>query len=152
MRGVSGFLRLHPLTLLQGFDPERFGFGEPARAKGEAGPGSAEFVVAVSAIRRFEECPLYWVTPESDNTLIDGVRIELDDGRLLVVADDAADPALRFVAVLDRLTRAGGVAELPPSRLRRVLRRRPAIDGHVSQVYAAGAACADRAAAAEGDD
>ncbi|MFN4262461.1 MAG: hypothetical protein ACK4IT_02245 [Thioalkalivibrionaceae bacterium] len=115
---MNGFLRVFPLTLVFDVDRERFGFGEPARADlTRVGPGQAEYVLAISAIRRFEECPLYFVDAESDNTLLDGVRVELDSGGVIVLADDALEPEARFVALIDRLSRLGGVATLRPSSL-----------------------------------
>ncbi len=101
--------------------PARFGFGDPARARAIQRFAAPEWVVQLGEIRRFEDYPLYLVSPEDPNALVDGIRLELCSGVWLVVANDAKnakdakDAADRFEAQLENAMR-GHVATLPFSQ------------------------------------
>lgn len=110
-----GFIRLFPLEEIHPADPARFGFGDPARARAIERFAAPEWVVQVAEIHRFEDCPLYLVSPEDPNALVDGIRLELRSGVWLVVANDAEDAANRFEAQLESAMR-GRVATLPFSQ------------------------------------
>jgi len=59
-----GFIRLFPLEEIHPTDPARFGYGDPARVQAIERFAAPEWVVQVSEIRRFEDCPLYLVSAD----------------------------------------------------------------------------------------
>ncbi|TVP86040.1 MAG: hypothetical protein EA347_09440 [Thioalkalivibrio sp.] len=107
-----GFIRLFPLPEIHPFDPARFGYGDPARAYAIARFAAPEWVVGVGEIRRWEDCPLYIVSPEEPNALVDGVRLQLRSGDWLVVANDSTEEAERLEGVLEAAM-TGRVVTLP---------------------------------------
>ena len=75
-----GFIRLFPLPEIHPFAPDRFGYGDPARVRAIARLGEPEWGIGVREIVRHEDCPLYIVSPEEPNALVDGVRLQLRSG------------------------------------------------------------------------
>ena len=112
---VMGFIRLFPLEEIHPTDAARFGYGDPARARAIERFAAPEWVVQVSEIRRFEDCPLYLVSEDDPNVLVDGVRMELRAGTWLVVANDAPEASDRFEAQIE-FAMQGRVATLPFSQ------------------------------------
>jgi len=96
-----GFIRLFPLEEIHSTDPARFGYGDPARVRAIDRFAAPEWVVQVSEIRRFEDCPLYIVSEDDPNVLVDGIRLELRSGRWLVVANDAPEASDRFETLIE---------------------------------------------------
>jgi hypothetical protein len=109
------FLRIFPLQETEAVRPEDFGRGNPARCRAERRFGAREFWLALGQIVAFEECPLYLVCDAEPNGLVNGVRIRLADGGMLVVADDPEDDELGFVAALEQAA-SGRIAEMGYSR------------------------------------
>lgn len=110
-----GFIRLFPLEEIHPTDPARFGYGDPARARAIERFAAPEWVVQVNEIRRFEDCPLYLVSEDDPNVLVDGVRMELRSGTWLVVANDAPEASDRFEPRIE-LAMQGHVVVLPFSQ------------------------------------
>jgi len=110
-----GFIRLFPLEEINSTVPARFGYGDSARVRAIERFGAPEWVVRVGEIRRFEDCPLYIVSREDPNALVDGIRLELHSGIWLVVANDADEASERFEAQIETAL-SGRVATLPFSR------------------------------------
>lgn len=110
-----GFIRLFPLEEVHPSEPSRFGYGDPARVRAIERFAAPEWVVQVSEIRRFEDCPLYVVAEDDPNVLVDGIRMELRSGTWLVVADDAPEESDRFEALIE-FALQGRVATLPFSQ------------------------------------
>jgi len=107
-----GFIRLFPLPEIHPVDPARFGYGDPARVHAIARFAAPEWVVGVGEIWRYEDCPLYIVSPEEPNALVDGVRLQLRSGDWLVVANDSIDEAEQFEGLLEAAM-SGRVVTLP---------------------------------------
>jgi hypothetical protein len=107
-----GFIRLFPLEEINPADPARFGYSDPARARAIERFAAPEWVVQVGEIRRFEDCPLYIVSRDDPNALVDGIRMELRGGTWLVLANDAPEASNRFEPQLE-LAMQGRVATLP---------------------------------------
>jgi hypothetical protein len=112
---VMGFIRLFPLEEIHPTEPARFGYGDPARARAIERFAAPEWVVQVSEIRRFEDCPLYLVSEDDPNVLVDGIRMELRSGTWLVVANDASEASERFETQIE-FAMQGRVATLPFSQ------------------------------------
>lgn len=112
---AMGFIRLFPLEEIHPTDPARFGYGDPARARAIERFAAPEWVVQVNEIRRFEDCPLYLVSEDDPNVLVDGIRMELRAGNWLVVANDAPEASDRFEAQI-AFALQGRVATLPFSQ------------------------------------
>lgn len=117
------FIHLHPLEEQGGFDPAHLGQGHPARCRAQSELDAAELYVAVGEIAAFEGCPLYLVSRAEDNALVNGIRMLLRCGRVLVVADDPEDEADGFLALLARAA-AGEIVHLPHSRYLEELARK----------------------------
>nr|WP_296751378.1 hypothetical protein [Thioalkalivibrio sp.] len=129
-----GFIRLFPLEEIHPTEPARFGYGDPARVRAIERFAAPEWVVWIGEIRRFEDCPLYIVSRDDPNALVDGIRMELKSGSWLVVANDAEEASERFDARIESAM-TGRVVTLPFSQYltarERDLRRlgiRPAMD------------------------
>lgn len=129
-----GFIRLFPLEEIHPAEPARFGYGDPARVRAIERFAAPEWVVWIGEIRRFEDCPLYIVSRDDPNALVDGIRMELKSGSWLVVANDAEEASERFDARIESAM-TGRVVTLPFSQYltarERDLRRlgiRPAMD------------------------
>ena len=118
-----GFIRLFPLPEIHPSDAARFGHGDPARVHAITQFGAPEWVVGISEIQRYEECPLYIVSPEEPNALVDGVRLQLRSSDWLVVANDSTDDSERFEHLLE-IAMQGRVVTLPFSRYLREGRTR----------------------------
>lgn len=108
-------IRVFPLRETESVRPEDFGHSNPARCRAERRFGAREFWLALGQIAAFEECPLYLVCDDEPNGLVNGIRIRLADGGLLVVADDPEDGALGFAAALEQAA-GGRIAEMGYSR------------------------------------
>lgn len=109
------FIRLFPLVETETLSPEDFGRGHPARCTAERRFGARELWLNLNQIAAFEECPLYLVCEAEPNGLVNGIRLRLSDGSMLVVADDADDGEPGFIAALEQASN-GRVAETAYSR------------------------------------
>jgi hypothetical protein len=109
------FIRIFPLQETEAVRPEDFGLGNPARCRAERRFGTREFWLALSQIVAYEECPLYLICDTEPNGLVNGVRIRLANGGMLVVPDDPEDNEPGFAAALEQAA-GGRIAELGYSR------------------------------------
>ena len=120
------FIRIFPLQTVETIRPEDFGRGSPARCRAERRFDAREFSLALSHIVAYEECPLYLVSEAEPNALVNGIRIRLADGGMLVAADDPEDDELGFAAALEQAA-SGCIAELGYSRYLAELERKKLI-------------------------
>lgn len=120
------FIRLFPLLETEAVRPEEFGRGNPARCRAERRFGALEFCLNISQIVAYEECPLYLICDAEPNGLVNGIRIRLADGGMLVVPDDPEEDALGFAAALEQAA-GGQIAELGYSRYLSELARKKLI-------------------------
>ena len=109
------FIRIFPLLEMEAVRPEDFGRGNPARCRAERRFGAREFWLSLSQIAAYEECPLYLVCDAEPNGLVNGVRIRLADGSMVVVPDDPEDDEPGFAAALEQAA-SGRIAEMGYSR------------------------------------
>jgi hypothetical protein len=109
------FIRIFPLQETEAVRPEDFGRGNPARCRAERRFGAREFWLNISQIAAYEECPLYLVCDAEPNGLVNGVRIRLADGSMVVVPDDPEDDEPGFAAALEQAA-SGQIAEMGYSR------------------------------------
>ncbi len=109
------FIRIFPLQETETVRPEDFGRGHPARCQALRRSDAREIWLALGQIVAYEECPLYLICPAEPNALVNGIRMRLTDGGMLVVADDPEDDELGFAAALERAA-GGSVAETGYSR------------------------------------
>lgn len=117
------FIKLHPLQEIEGQSPEHFGHGHPARCRAVPRFDAPEIYLNLNQIAAFEECPLYLITEADPNALVNGIRIRLASGGLVLVADDPEDDEPDFVTALQRASR-GEIVELGYSRYLRELERK----------------------------
>lgn len=117
-----GFIKLYPLVEIEPVPASRFGFGEPARCRAEPRFGTREYALHVDRIAAFEECPLYILSRNENNALIDGIRLQLVTGECLIVPDDNQEPGQGFADLLRRAC-AGEIVEMPYSVYLRQLER-----------------------------
>ncbi len=103
------FIKIHPLTAIESLNEDDFGRGHPARCRAERSFGSRELFLNVNQIAAFEECPLYLVSEADPNALVNGIRLRLVSGQVLVVADDPEEGAQGFMEALARAC-AGQIA------------------------------------------
>lgn len=120
------FIRLFPLREIQPLRPEDFSYGNPARCHAARPFGARELWLNFQHIVAFEECPLYLVCEAEPNSLVNGIRLRLTDGTMLVVADDPEDGESNFVTALEQAA-SGRVAEMGYSRYLNELARRKLI-------------------------
>ena len=109
------FIRIFPLQETEAVRPEDFGRGNPARCDALRRSDAGEIWLALRQIVAYEECPLYLICEAEPNALVNGIRMRLADGHMLVVADDPEDDALGFAAAVERAA-GGQVAEMGYSR------------------------------------
>ena len=109
------FIRIFPLQETEAVRPEDFGRGNPARCRALRRVDAREIWLAIGQIAAYEECPLYLICEAEPNGLVNGVRIRLADGGMLVVPDDPEDDALGFAAALEQAA-SGRIAEMGYSR------------------------------------
>lgn len=120
------FIRLFPLQETEALRPEDFGRANPARCLAARRFNAREVWLGLHQISAYEECPLYLVCEAEPNGLVNGIRIRLVDGSLLVVADDPEDDALGFAAALEQAA-GGRIAEMGYSRYLEELARKKLI-------------------------
>ena len=120
------FIRIFPLLETEAVRPEDFGRGNPARCVAERRFGAREFFLNISQIVAYEECPLYLICDAEPNGLVNGVRIRLADGAMLVVPDDPQEGEPGFAAALEQAA-GGRIAELGYSRYLAELERKKLI-------------------------
>lgn len=105
------FIRLYPLQEIQPLRAEDFGQGNPARCHAVPRFGARELWLNLNQIAAFEECPLYLVCEAEPNGLVNGIRLRLSDGSMLVVADDPGEDEPGFMAVLEQAA-SGRMSEM----------------------------------------
>ena len=120
------FIKIHPLQETEAVRPEDFGRGNPARCIAQRRFNAPEIVLNIALILAYEECPLYLICDAEPNGLVNGVRMRLADGAMLVVADDPEDGEPGFAAALEQAA-GGRIAELGYSRYLRELERKKLI-------------------------
>ena len=120
------FIRIFPLLETEAVRPEDFGRGNPARCVAERRFGAREFFLNISQIVAYEECPLYLICDAEPNGLVNGVRIRLADGAMLVVPDDPQEDEPGFAVALEQAA-SGRIAELGYSRYLAELERKKLI-------------------------
>ena len=120
------FIRLYPLQETEAVRPENFGQGNPARCRAERRFSAREIFLNINQIAAYEECPLYLICEAEPNGLVNGVRIRLADGGMLLAADDPEEDELGFVAALEQAA-SGRIAELGYSRYLAELERKKLI-------------------------
>lgn len=109
------FIKIHPLQEIEAVRDEHFGMGNPARCLAVRRFDMRELYLNVNQIAAFEECPLYLICEADPNALVNGIRIRLASGGLLVVPDDPEDDEPNFLEALGRASR-GEIVELGYSR------------------------------------
>ena len=109
------FIRIFPFEEVTDFDPANLGQGDPARCQAVDEWDAREFFLNIQEIAGFEECPLYLVSPEDPNALVNGIRVVVRSGRSFLIADDPEDPEESFVNLVKRSSR-GEVTFMPFSR------------------------------------
>lgn len=120
------FIRLFPLQETEAVRPEDFGRGNPARCRAERRFAAREICLNLNQIAAYEECPLYLVCEAEPNGLVNGVRIRLADGGMLVLADDPEEGELGFATALEQAA-GGQIAEMSYSRYLAELARKKLI-------------------------
>lgn len=120
------FIRLFPLVESEPLRAEDFGRGHPARCIAERRFGARELWLNLNQIAAFEECPLYLVCEAEPNGLVNGIRLRLADGSLVVVADDPEDGEPSFIEALTQAV-SGRIVEMGFSRYLDELTRRKLI-------------------------
>lgn len=109
------FIRIFPLQETEAVRPEDFGRGNPARCRALRRSDARELCLGLSQIVAYEECPLYLICEAEPNGLVNGIRIRLADGSMLVVPDDPEDGDLGFAAALEQAA-GGRIGEMGYSR------------------------------------
>lgn len=120
------FIRIFPLQETEAVRPEDFGRGNPARCRAERRFSAREFFLNIRQIMAYEECPLYLICDAEPNGLVNGVRIRLADGTMLVVPDDPDEGEPGFAAALEQAA-GGRIAEIGYSRYLAELERKKLI-------------------------
>ena len=120
------FIRIFPLQETEAVRPEDFGRGNPARCRAERRFSAREFFLNIRQIVAYEECPLYLICDAEPNGLVNGVRIRLADGTMLVVPDDPDEGEPGFAAALEQAA-GGRIAEIGYSRYLAELERKKLI-------------------------
>lgn len=109
------FIRLFPLQETETVRPEDFGRANPARCPAARRFNARELWLNLNQIAAYEECPLYLVCEAEPNGLVNGIRLRLVDGSLMVLADDPESGAPGFAAALEQAA-SGRIAEMGYSR------------------------------------
>lgn len=109
------FIKISPLHETEAVRPEDFGHGNPARCNAVRRFAAPEIYLNIVQILAYEECPLYLICDAEPNGLVNGVRLRLADGTMLVVPDDPDDGELGFATALEQAA-GGRIAELGHSR------------------------------------
>jgi hypothetical protein len=117
------FIRIYPFDEVTDFDPANLGQGDPARCQAVDEWDAREFFLNVHEIAGFEECPLYLVSPEDPNALVNGIRVVVRSGRSFLVADDPEDPEDSFLSLVQRSAQ-GEVTYMPFPRYLKSLKSR----------------------------
>lgn len=105
------FIKIYPLQEATRADAGSFGTGDPARCTAVRRFDAREYFLNIREIAAFEECPLYLSSPAEPNALVNGIRLRLTNGDILVVADDPAEDEPGFLELLQQAA-AGKVAEM----------------------------------------
>lgn len=109
------FIGIFPLQETEAVRPEDFGRGNPARCQALRRFDARELWLALGQIVAYEECPLYLICAAEPNGLVNGIRLRLADGSMLVVPDDPEEGELGFAAALEQAA-SGRIAEMGYSR------------------------------------
>jgi len=116
------FMRIFPLAERDSSMPDHLGHGHPARCSAQRPFGADEYYLNINEVASFEECPLYLVSQSEPNALVNGIRLRLHSGEIVVVPDDPEDTQNGFLSVLQRAAR-GEVVEMEYSRHLRELEK-----------------------------
>lgn len=120
------FIKIHPLQETEAVRPEYFGRGNPARCQAERRSTLREIFLNLNQIAAFEECPLYLSCDADPNALVNGIRLRLVTGEMLIVTDDPEDDAPSFHEALSRASH-GEIVELGHARHLRELEQQKLI-------------------------
>jgi hypothetical protein len=112
---LMSFIKLYPLVELEQVSDADFGKGNPARCHAQRRFGARECYLNVAQILAFEECPLYLICEAESDALVDGIRLKLVSGEMVVVPDDADNDEARFLSLLERASK-GEPVEMPYSQ------------------------------------
>ena len=116
------FIRIFPLQDSDGAPADNFGSGQPARCVAQGRFGAREYYLNISEFAAFEECPLYLISKTETDALVNGIRLRLCSGEILVIPDDPGEPENSFLNLLTR-TANGEVVEMEYSRYLRDLEK-----------------------------
>lgn len=116
------FLKLFPLRETEAVSAQDFGRGNPARCQAVRQFDARELYLNLDRIESFEECPLYLTCEAEPNGLVNGIRLRLVGGEMLVVPDDPEEGEPDFLGALRDALRTG-LAEVGYSRYLRELAR-----------------------------
>lgn len=109
------FIKIYPLPETENNGDDNFGRNNPARCEVEAGPAVKEYYLHVDQIAAFEECPLYLISDEETDALVNGIRLLLRSGEVLIVPDDPEEEEANFIDLLERACQ-GEIVEMAYSR------------------------------------
>ncbi|ACL74242.1 hypothetical protein [Thioalkalivibrio sulfidiphilus] len=109
------FIRIFPLQEIEHAADEHFGKSQPARCHATDRFDAREFYLNVDEIAAFEECPLYLISEQETDALVNGIRIRLRSGARFVIPDDPEDEEASFLALLGRALK-GEIVEMEFSR------------------------------------
>lgn len=119
---TMSFIKLWPLEEAEHLREEDFGRGHPARCLAQRRFAARELYLNIQQIAAFGECPRYLSCTAEPNALVNGIRIRLVSGDMLVVAYDLEEDEPGFLTPLQRAAH-GEVAESGYSRYLHELER-----------------------------
>lgn len=114
------FLRIFPLKEIENVADEDFGNGNPARCLAQSRFGAREYYLNINDIAAFEECPLYLICKAETDALVNGIRIKLRSGEMMVLPDDPEKEEAGFINLLARAGQ-GEIVEMEYSHYMREL-------------------------------
>ena len=114
------FLKIYPLIEIENNSGDNFGRNIPARCMVENSFAAREYYLHVDQIAAFEECPLYLISDVETDALVNGIRVLLRSGEILIVPDDPEEEEATFIDLLERASQ-GEIVEMAYSRYLREL-------------------------------
>jgi len=114
------FIKIYPLKETENNSGDTFGRSNPARCIVEHSFSAKEYYLHIHEIVAFEECPLYLISNVETDALVNGIRLLLRSGEVLIVPDDPDDEEANFIDLLERASQ-GEIVEMEYSRYLREL-------------------------------